>query len=145
MRKVALSLMLAASMAATTLGSTAVFAGAIGADQAENAPLPDADIDVLDEGPAMVAHRQLLGLKIHQPFLLRLIISQITTGAPSTEVTVLMVSSVGEKAVRAMRSQARQNTLPVRIGIILFYHGSRKWQGLLHNLQIPLPFLHARG
>ena len=25
-----------------------------------------------------------------------------------------MVSSVGEKAVRAMRSQARQNTLPVR-------------------------------
>ena len=29
-------------------------------------------------------------------------------------VTVLMVSSVGEKAVRAMRSQARQNTLPVR-------------------------------
>ena len=43
-----------------------------------------------------------------------MIISQITTGAPSTEVTVLMVSSVGEKAVRAMRSQARQNTLPVR-------------------------------
>ena len=42
------------------------------------------------------------------------IISQMTTGAPNTEVTVLMVSSVGANAVRAMRSQARQNTLPVR-------------------------------
>lgn len=52
-----------------------------------------------------------------------MIISQITTGAPSTEVTVLMVSSVGEKAVRAMRSQARQNTLPVRKVARYEHHG----------------------
>ena len=38
----------------------------------------------------------------------------ITMGAPKTEVTVLMLSSVGAKAVRAMRSQPMQNTAPPR-------------------------------
>ena len=38
----------------------------------------------------------------------------MTTGAPNTEVTVLMFSSVGAKAVRAIRSQNIQNTAPPR-------------------------------
>ena len=36
----------------------------------------------------------------------------MTTGAPNTLVTVEMFSSVGAKAVRAMRSQPMQNTAP---------------------------------
>ena len=36
----------------------------------------------------------------------------MTTGAPKTAVTELMLSSVGAKDVRAMRSQNRQNTPP---------------------------------
>ena len=38
----------------------------------------------------------------------------MTTGAPNRAVTELMDSSVGAKAVRAMRSQRRQNTAPPR-------------------------------
>ena len=38
----------------------------------------------------------------------------ITTGAPNTLVTVEMFSSTGAKAVRAIRSQAMQNTAPPR-------------------------------
>ena len=41
-------------------------------------------------------------------------IIQMTTGAPKTAVTVLMLSSVGEKTVLAMPSQNRQNTPPPR-------------------------------
>ena len=37
---------------------------------------------------------------------------EITTGAPKMDVTVLMFSSVGAKAVRAMRSHSIQNTPP---------------------------------
>ena len=36
----------------------------------------------------------------------------ITTGAPKTAVTVLMLSSVGANAVRAIKSHSMQNTLP---------------------------------
>lgn len=35
-------------------------------------------------------------------------------GAPKTAVTELMLTSVGAKTVRAMRSQNRQNTAPPR-------------------------------
>jgi len=38
----------------------------------------------------------------------------ITTGAPITEVTALIASSVGENRVRAIRSQNVQNTAPPR-------------------------------
>ena len=38
----------------------------------------------------------------------------MTMGAPKRAVTELMLSSVGEKAVRAMKSQSRQNTAPPR-------------------------------
>ena len=38
----------------------------------------------------------------------------MTTGAPKTAVTELMLTSVGAKAVRAMRSQNRQNAPPPR-------------------------------
>ena len=38
----------------------------------------------------------------------------MTTGAPKMEVTVLIFSSVGAKAVRAIRSQSIQNTPPPR-------------------------------
>ena len=38
----------------------------------------------------------------------------ITMGAPNTAVTELMLTSVGAKAVRAMRSQSRQNAAPPR-------------------------------
>ena len=38
----------------------------------------------------------------------------MTTGAPNTDVTVEMFSSVGANAVRAIRSQAMQNTAPPR-------------------------------
>ena len=36
----------------------------------------------------------------------------MTIGAPKRAVTELMLTSVGAKAVRAMRSQNRQNTAP---------------------------------
>ena len=36
----------------------------------------------------------------------------MTTGAPKTEVTVLIFSSVGAKAMRAIRSQNIQKTAP---------------------------------
>ena len=39
---------------------------------------------------------------------------RITTGAPNTAVTVLMANSDGENAVRAIKSQAMQNTPPSR-------------------------------
>ena len=39
---------------------------------------------------------------------------KMTTGAPRIEVTVLILSSVGAKSVRAMRSLAMQNTDPPR-------------------------------
>ena len=39
---------------------------------------------------------------------------KITTGAPKTAVTVLMLNSVGAKTVRASQSLIRQNTLPPR-------------------------------
>ena len=39
---------------------------------------------------------------------------KITTGAPRTEVTVLILSSVGAKAMRAMRSLNMQKTAPPR-------------------------------
>ena len=39
------------------------------------------------------------------------IITKITTGAPKTAVTVLMLNSVGAKTVRASQSLNRQNTL----------------------------------
>ena len=44
----------------------------------------------------------------------------ITTGAPNTAVTVLMLSSVGAKSILASKSQNRQNTLPPKkqVGII---------------------------
>ena len=42
------------------------------------------------------------------------IITKITTGAPKTAVTVLMLNSVGAKTVRASQSLNRQNTLPPR-------------------------------
>ena len=38
----------------------------------------------------------------------------MTIGAPNTDVTVLMFSSVGAKAIRAIRSQNIQNTAPPR-------------------------------
>lgn len=38
----------------------------------------------------------------------------MTTGAPNTAVTELMLTSVGAKAVRAMRSHARQKMPPPR-------------------------------
>lgn len=38
----------------------------------------------------------------------------MTTGAPKTEVTVLILSSVGAKTVRVIRSQIRQKTAPPR-------------------------------
>ena len=38
----------------------------------------------------------------------------MTTGAPNTAVTELMLSSVGANAVLAIRSQNRQNTAPPR-------------------------------
>ena len=46
--------------------------------------------------------------------LFRVIMIQITHGAPKTAVTVLMLSSVGAKRVLAMRSEKRQNTAPPR-------------------------------
>ena len=38
----------------------------------------------------------------------------MTMGAPNTAVTELMLTSVGAKAVRAIRSQSRQNAPPPR-------------------------------
>ena len=45
----------------------------------------------------------------------------ITTGAPNTAVTVLILSSVGDKIFLANKSQNRQNTLPPKklAGIIM--------------------------
>ena len=45
-------------------------------------------------------------------------------GAPNTAVTELMLTSVGAKAVRAMRSQNRQNTPPPRKHAGIIQRGS---------------------
>ena len=48
----------------------------------------------------------------------------MTMGAPNTAVTELMLTSVGAKAVRAMRSQNRQNTPPPRKQAGIIHSGS---------------------
>ena len=59
---------------------------------------------------------------------------RITTGAPKTAVTVLMLSSVGANNVLAIRSQNRQNTPPprkqagiIRMGLDVLKRFFTKW------------------
>ena len=58
----------------------------------------------------------------------------MTTGAPNTAVTELMLSSVGANAVLAIRSQKRQNTAPpkkhagiTRRGLAVFKRLFTRW------------------
>ena len=48
----------------------------------------------------------------HFSRFLRFTSMKITTGAPKTDVTVLMLSSIGERTVRAIRSDMMQKTAP---------------------------------
>ena len=51
-------------------------------------------------------------IKNYRPSRLRLTIIKITIGAPKNDVTVLMLSSSGEKRLRAIKSQKMQKTAP---------------------------------
>ena len=97
------------------------FSRAVGADEGEDAPLPDAEADVLHQGRFAVADGKVLGAAVEfqiahsRPSCVwRRTSSQMTTGAPKTAVTELMDSSVGANRLRAMRSQNRQNAAPPR-------------------------------
>ena len=94
---------------------------AVGADEGEDGPLPDAEFDVLHQGRFAVADGKVLGAAVEfriahsRPSCVwRRTSSQMTTGAPKTAVTELMDSSVGANRLRAMRSQSRQNAAPPR-------------------------------
>ena len=97
------------------------FSRAVGADEGEDGPLPDAESDVLHQGRFAVADGKVLGAAVEfrithsRPSCVwRRTSSQMTTGAPKTAVTELMDSSVGANRLRAMRSQSRQNAAPPR-------------------------------
>ena len=68
----------------------------------------------MDQYISMISDRKIFHLKIvlthiYFPFL-PFIIMKITIGAPKIEVTVLIFSSSGANAIRAIRSHPIQNT-----------------------------------
>lgn len=64
---------------------------------------------------------------------------KITTGAPKIDVTVLMLSSIGAKMLRAIRSHTRQNTAPARKEEGMTISGFEVWRRLFVRKGTAIP------
>ena len=82
----------------------------------KNLPRQNRRAEVFQQYTSAVTDRKVVQLqsRFHRCPPPRLSAITITTGAPKNAVTVLMASSVGENAVRAIQSHAIQNTPPSR-------------------------------